>query len=283
MTRRFGLIALVVLVAAATQFAAMRLHGMAGDREPSEQLLYLPNGKYLELASLGQAPLLADLIYLWAIQYYAEYQPADRHRFVEHVFSDVIAELDPHFVDAYWLGALILITEAGEFEEGIALLEQGFAANPDKWILAYLAAWECALAGQPIRAAGYFAQAEAVDDAPPYISRMRAAMFARAGDLVEALGLWRGIYEDPDADPSSRAIAERKVRELTVQIDLRALAAAVERFRADNRRYPETLADLRRRGYIRDVPRHPNGKAYDYDPRSGSVSAPRRNAPAGSG
>jgi hypothetical protein len=272
--RRAGPLAVVLIVAAVTQVAAVRLERLADERTTADQLLYLPNGKYLKTASLGQAPLLADLIYLWAIQYYADYDREDRHRFVEHVFSEVIAELDPHFVDAYWLGALILITETHDLERGLALLDQGFAANPDKWILAYLAAWECALAGQPIRAAKYFELAEAVEEAPAFVSRMRAAMFARAGDLDEAYQLWSGIHQDPDGDPSSRAIAERKVRELTIEIHLRDLRAAVVRFRTENQRYPNSLADLGRRGYIREVPHHPGGAEYQYDSQSGAISAP---------
>ena len=35
-----------------------------------------PNGKYLKAASLGQAPLIADAIYVWSIQFYSAYAAA---------------------------------------------------------------------------------------------------------------------------------------------------------------------------------------------------------------
>ena len=165
MRRRW--VVILLLVCAATALASARgLHRMVDETEDPGELLYLPNGKFLKMASLGQAPLVADLIYIWAIQFYSEYEREDRFRYVNHVFATVIPELDPHYIDAYWLGALILIVENGDLEGGLALLDQGFVANPDKWILPYLAAWECWLAGEPERSAGYFELAAEVPEAP---------------------------------------------------------------------------------------------------------------------
>lgn len=274
MARRWLAGLLVFIAAGSAYVSGTVLERRSAARERSDQLLYLPNGQYLKIASLGQAPVLADMIYIWAIQYYSEYERADRFRYVEHVFGEVITELDPHYVDAYWLGALILIVEAGELERGLALLDQGFAANPDQWILPYLAGWECWLARQPGRAADYFDAAAATPGAPPTVRRIRAAMVSRAGDLETALVLWTEILEDSQSDPTSRAIAQRKVRELRVRIDLRDIRAVIERFRSENSRFPGSLEELRERGYIRGVPRHPDSRDYDYDPRSGKVSAP---------
>lgn len=275
MIRRVWVVLLLVVCAVTAVSSARGLGRIAEVDRGSEELLYLPNGKFLRIASLGQATVLADLIYIWAIQFYSDYDREDRFRYVRHVFSDVIAELDPHYIDAYWMGALILIVENKDLEGGLALLDQGAAANPDKWILPYLAAWECWLAKQPECAAEYFEIAAAVPQAPTNVRRMRAAMVSRAGDLEFSLALWQEILDDPEVDPASANIAERKIRDLTTRIHLRDLQAAVERFRIQNSRYPRTLAELDRDGYIRFVPRHPDGEDYAYDPRSGRVSGPR--------
>jgi hypothetical protein len=267
---------LLLLVCAATAVSSARGLGRIVEADlGSSELLYLPNGKFLKIASLGQAPVLADLIYIWAIQFYSEYEREDRYRYVRHVFSEVIAELDPHYIDAYWLGALILIVENDDLEGGLALLDQGFAANPDKWILPYLAGWECWLADQPERTAEYFEIAAAVPQAPTSVRRLRATMVSRSGDLETSLSLWQEILDESGGDPTSVSIAERKIRDLTVRIHLRDLRAAVERFRIENSTYPRTLAELDRDGYIRFVPRHPDGADYAYDPRSGRVLGPR--------
>ena len=145
--RRLGALALAASVA----IAGWARVGLArlDDRGPEGRaLLYLPNGRHLRTMSLGHAPLAADLLYLWAIQYYSDYQRADRFRFVEHVFGTVIADLDPRYVDPYWLGAMILTAEAGDLEGGLRVLDKGFERNPDAWVLAYLAGFECYRAGQ---------------------------------------------------------------------------------------------------------------------------------------
>jgi len=269
---RLPVLLLVTIAVATAWTSGTALERMSAGRSTADELLYLPNGKYLRLASLGHASLVADAIYIWAIQYYSNYEREDRYRYVEHVFGNVIAELDPHYVDAYWLGALILTIEAQDLDAGLRLLDQGFEKNPDRWVLPYLGGWECYRAGDYERAARYFERAAAVEGAPPSVLRMRAGMISRAGNLELALRTWHELLEDPRSDPASRAIAERQVRDLRVRIDLRDLRAAVERFRSENGRLPRNLEELRRRAYIRFVPEGPDGHGYVYDSRTGRVS-----------
>lgn len=165
--RRVFIVALLALAVLGVGFARARLADIDAATSGSKDLLYMPNGKYLKAISLGHAPLLADFVYLWAIQYYSDYNQADRYRYVEHVFGDVIAELDPGYIDPYWLGALILTTEGKDEEAGLRLLDRGFEENPSEWILPFLAGWECERFGQFDRAAAYFDRAAKVPGAPP--------------------------------------------------------------------------------------------------------------------
>ncbi len=267
--------ALALLLAGVLALGAGWIRGYAQATAPARQeareLLYLPNGRYLKLVSLGFAPLLADAIYLWAIQYYADYQRADRFRYVRHVFGDVIAELDPHYLDPYWLGALILTVEAGDLEGGLALLELGFERNPDAWILPYLAGWEAARFGALERAIAYFERAAAVPGAPSFVRRLPAGMYRRAGHLEEALRRWQALLYDPQSDEMTRAIAERQVRDLIVRLDLDRLREALARFEREQRRRPVALEELVRLGYLERIPRDPDGRPYRYDPHSGTV------------
>jgi len=275
MAGRLRVTVLFVILVVAAGFGRSAVDRMAaGEESREETLLYLPNGKYLKAMSLGHSNLLADVMYLWAIQYYSDYERQHRHRYVEHVFRDVITELDPHYVDAYWLGALILIIENEQLEAGIRLLELGAERNPDKWILPYLAAWECYHAGQYARAGAFFEQASRVPGAPGVVRRMRAGMIGHAGDWREALAAWRGILEDPSSDSLSVKIARRKVRELQTRVDIAMLEDAVERFRNDNGRPPSRLEELVGGSYIGHLPLDADGRAYVYEPRTGRVSSP---------
>lgn len=272
--RRILASALAVAAIAGAAEARGRLVSASPFRGAAHELLYLPNGKYLKAISLGQAPLLADLVYLWAIQYYSNYERQDRYKYVEHVFGSVIAELDPAYIDAYWLGALILTTEAGDLEAGLRVLEKGYAANPRQWVLPYLAAWECERVGDFTRAADYFRRAAETPGAPTSVARLRAGMVARSHDLRQARALWIEIAEDGTADPNSREIARRRARELTVRIDLAALRRAVADFETRSGRRPRALDELVAAGLVREIPPDPDGRPYAYDRSTGRISSP---------
>ncbi len=263
----------MVAVGTLAGFSRGALDSMAEGTSADEELLYLPNGKHLKIMSLGHANLLADGIYLWAIQYYSNYERKQRQRYVEHIFGDVITELDPRYVDAYWLGALIMIVENHDLEAGLRLLEKGIERNPEQWILPYLAAWECFHGKQFSRAAAFFEQAAAIPGAPGVVRRMRAGMMTKVGSLREALALWRAILGDSASDSLSLVIAKRKIQELETRLDVETLQAAVDRFRKENGRYPSRLGELERRRYIRVLPLTSDGRPYRYDAETGTVSS----------
>jgi tetratricopeptide (TPR) repeat protein len=272
--RRHALaIALLAVAALGAGSARARLVELERARRVSQELLYLPNGKYLKAVSLGHAPLVADFVYIWAIQYYSDYERQDRYRYVEHVFGNVIAELDPAYTDPYWLGALILTTEANDVDAGLRLLDKGFAANPSAWVLPYVAGWECHRAGRFAQAADYFDLAAKAPGAPASIFRLKAGMTERAGHLREAIARWRDVLDDPRNDAGARAIASRQIRTLTVRADIHDLDEAIARYRERIGRLPQALAELAEAGIVRAVPQDPDGKPYDYDPVAGTVSS----------
>lgn len=273
MMRRVLIAALLGLAVLGVGSARARLDGIDAAAGGGKDLLYLPNGKYLKAISLGHAPLFADVVYLWAIQYYSDYNQVDRYRYVEHVFGDVIAELDPGYLDPYWLGALILTTEGKDEEAGLRLLDRGFERNPSAWILPYLAGWECERFGQFDRAADYFDRAAKVPGAPPDLIRLKAGMATRKGDLREAIARWRVVLEDPRNDDGARAIAERQIRALSVRADVADLEAAIAAYRERHGKAPRILGELVRAGIVGAIPSDPDGNDYAYDPSAGKVSS----------
>jgi tetratricopeptide (TPR) repeat protein len=271
--RRLLVMLLVAVAALGVGSARARLSDIDAAGRGNKDLLYMPNGKYLKAISLGHAPLLADFVYLWAIQYYSDYTQADRYRYVEHVFGDVIAELDPGYIDPYWLGAVILTTEGKDEEAGLRLLDRGFEKNPSAWILPFLAGWECERFGRFDRAAAYFDRAAKAPGAPPDLFRLKAGMTARTGNLREAISRWQDVLGDPRNNDEARAIAARQIRTLTVRADVQDLDAAIAAFRARNGRPPHSLDELVRSGIVSALPQDPDGNAYAYDPSAGTVSS----------
>src|SRR5436309_15112867 len=93
-------------------------------------LLYLPSGKFLKVMALGFDGLLADVLYLWSIPYYGNYDIKDRFEYLERIYEQLITELDPHYLDPYLVGALIMTAEARKPEMALKLLDKGVRANP---------------------------------------------------------------------------------------------------------------------------------------------------------
>jgi tetratricopeptide (TPR) repeat protein len=240
-----------------------------GGRHP---LLYLPSGKYLRVAALGFDGLLADGIYLWSIQYYGNFQIKDRYAYLEHIYTGVISELDPHYLDPYLIGSLIMNTEARDPEMALRLLDKGIAANPDKWILPYEAGFLCYndLKDYP-RAAAYFEKALRAPDVHPLVRRLYAEMHNRAGDKRTSLREWSEIY-DTARDDYVRTVALKHVHDLKVDVDLLTLTEAVARFEEKEGRSPARLEEMVTRGITTEVPRDPEDRGYRYDPRSGRVA-----------
>ena len=274
MKRRFFVAATLTVAALAAGWSGGRLERFEGMRSAGEELLYLPNGRMLKFASLGQAPVVADAIYLWAIQFYSNYERQDRFKYVEHVFGDVIGELDPEYIDPYWIGALIMAVEASDLDAALRLLDKGFEKNPDAWILPYLGGWEAYFVHRYDLARTYFEKAAAVPEAPPRVLRMVAGMEAKSGDYEASRALWQELIDDPRSDPATRAIAARKVREFTVKLAQQVSEEAVKAFRERNRRWPRSLEQLVTSGYLDDVPRDDDGRVYGYDADTGQVTPP---------
>jgi tetratricopeptide (TPR) repeat protein len=272
--RVLGVVLLVLAMVAASSISRLRLEEPPDPALSEKELLYLPNARYLKLVSLGQASLVADVIYLWAIQFYSDYGRKDRYTYLQHIFGEVIPELDPLYVDPYWLGAMILSVEVRDVDGALELLERGMENNPKAWILPYLAGWEAEGADRPLEAAEYFERAGAIPDAPPFVRRMGVGMLVRAGRFDDALRSWREVLDDPGSDEISRVIAERWIRILETRLTVSSVETAVEAFRARRGRLPRDLDELMAAGLITSVPVDPDGNRYAYDPDSGRVSSP---------
>lgn len=244
-----------------------------GSRRPGavHPLLYLPSGKYLKVMALGFDGLLADVLYLWSIQYYGNYDIKDRYDYLEHIYGQVITELDPHYLDPYLVGAMIMTMEARDPETALRLLDKGVANNPRQWIMPFEAGFLCYNdLHDYTRAASYFEIALRVPGVHPLVRRLYAEMHNRAGDKRTSLREWSEIGRT-STDAYVRNVALNHVHDLKVDVDLADLKDAVARFRDREGRPPRRLRELASAGLVGALPADPEGRDYLYDPRTGEV------------
>jgi len=267
---------LVILGLAAAGGSALRVEDLRAGQVPGYHLLYLPSGKYLRAVTFGYGNLAADLIYLWSIQYYSNYQIADRYDYLDRIYRRVIAELDPLYIDPYLVGSMIMSVEAGRHELALRLLDEGIARNPGEWILPFSAGFLAYnTLHDPARARSYFEKVVSIPGAPPVAKRFYAEMFNRLGDKRTSLRYWAEIHETADSD-YVRQVSWLHVHDLTIDVALEDLSRRVEEYRQAKGILPRRLGDLAGAGLLPALPTDPEGRDYLYDPATGKVSCQSR-------
>lgn len=269
MARRAAVVLLALVLAATALAARLRLEGPGETRVPAG-LLYLPKGPYLRALAVGQEETLADVLYIWAIQYYSNYDDKSRYGYVEAVFDGAITELDPQFSEAYLVGALIMTMEARQPDMALRLFDKGLARMPDNWELAYWAGWEAYSAGRFAKARDYWNAAAAIPGASPVLQRLSARMLEKQGDRDAAIAEYRHLLEtttDEHTKGIVRSWLERLLNDRALATTRDALFAYRDRFG----RCPAQLEALVRAGLMRELPQNASGGPLSYDPATCDV------------
>jgi hypothetical protein len=239
-------------------------------RVPGSSIIYIPSGAYLKPATFGFSSLAADLIFLWAIQYYGNPEIPNKFAYFNHIFS-IIAELDPTWVDPYEVGALIAIYDANDLALALKILDLGAARNPRQWIFPFEAGHYALARKDWDTAKAYFQKAMDIPGAPAITKRLYANAAYKTMDYQTAWETWKSVYETA-SDDQIRQIASNHLYQVKAAVDLAALKNAVFEYRARNGRNPDTLEALVGAGLLRAVPRDFDDKDYAYDPQSGAVA-----------
>ena len=240
-------------------------------RPKLQPLMYLPNGEYLRMASLGYRELAADLLWLQAIQVMGERKlSGDDGHWLYHAI-DRITTLDPKFVRAYEAGSHALCILVVLPEESNRLLEKGMQHNPQEWKLPFLLGinyyFEMA---DDEKAAESMAKAARLPGAPESLARLAAKLFVSAKSPQQAVDLLAKVYEETP-DENIRKMVEVRLKESIVERDLQILEQAISRYQANHSRRPERLENLVEPGLLRELPREPFGGRYLYEPTTGAV------------
>lgn len=224
--KRLGLAAWLVLLCFGVyqlQWAIERSRERRGTAEP----LYLPNGKLLHVVSLGYDSAVADVLWLYSIQYAMEQFWGERkYVWLQHIF-DLITELDPQFEAAYIQGAMFLGMMQRRPEMALKLLEKGKKNNPDSWIYPAEQSFYAAIhLKDRKRAIAYVQEAADKPGSPPQLYSRLANLYRKTGKQELALRQWLQL-EKSTSDPKFRKVAQENVAWL-----MRALAKQYPKFAA---------------------------------------------------
>lgn len=267
------LVILLILSCGIFMSLKVKTDNISRKKIPGSSIIYIPSGQYLKFATFGNSSLLADLIYVWAIQYYSDYTIPDMYEYLDHIFS-IINELDPSYLDPYDIGAVIAAYEAEDLDLALKILDRGLEKNPEQWLFPYMAAHYAQMIKKDHKLAQeYYKKAMNIEEVPPIVERLYANAIFKSMDYKRALQAWLEIYKTAK-DERIKKIASNHLYNLTATIDIQKINEAIEKFKESYGRNPMELSQLVRAGFLDSLPKDLDGKEYIYDSRTGEVKTP---------
>ncbi len=237
---------------------------------PGSSIIYLPKGKYLKYATFGYSSFLADLIYIWAIQYYSDYTIPDSYLYLYDIF-EIIAELDPHYFDPVDMGAFIAAYEAQNPDLAVKILDMGLEKNPKEWFFPYQAAHYIQFMQKDYeRVQEYYKKTMSIEGYPPIVPRLYANAVFKAMDYEKALEEWLEIYNTAE-DERIKQVASNHLYNIKATVDIEKLQEAIAKFKEKYGRYPADLSRLVSAGFLDSIPKDIDDKEYLYDSQTGEV------------
>jgi len=236
-----------------------------------DELMYLPESHVLRAASLGYTNVVADFIWLRAIQYYGEHRLSDRnYPQAERLFQSIY-DLDPAFKGATRFGALVLAQDAGNAKGALALLERAERDHPNAWEYPFDQGFiRQSISKEFAAASSDYLRASTRPGAPDLAVRLAGLSATRLGDRQAAREVWQQILNDPPNE-LTRRIAERGLKNLDIEETQELLTEALSKFREKHGRVPHSWSEVLEEGMIASLPQEPFGGAYLYDPQANRV------------
>lgn len=242
------------------------------------KLLYLPSAEMLRLTSLGNAGLVADVLYLWSIQYYSKYQPHERFLYLETIYQ-LITDLDPLYHDAYRVGALIMqlpTTDDETYKEGvIRLFDKALRNMPENHEIAEAAAWDMYIRYRDkAEALRYLKVAAEIPGSPHRLKRFLAVWSEDEEEwsFENAIGYWMEVREGAETE-YDRAVCEKQIYRLVASRDEELLNPMLGEWMVRQGRCPESWDVLVGVGLLHEPPTDYFGHRYRILPESCTVMA----------
>ncbi|MCX6575980.1 MAG: hypothetical protein NTV82_06260 [Candidatus Aminicenantes bacterium] len=270
MRKNLSLILILCLSCLLFMGLKLEIDKVSRQKIPGSSIIYIPSGDYLKMATFGFSSLMADIVYIWAIQYFGNTAIPDKFDHFVHIFS-IISELDPRYIDPYEVGALIALYDTKDVALSIKLLDMGFAKNPDLWIFPLEAGHYAQLYKKDFPLAReYYKKAMDIPGAPDIVKRLYANAAFKVMDIKTAWETWLEVYETAKEERVKK-IASNHLYNIKATVDIRGLRSVLEKYRAKYGRYPDKLSGIVAAGLLPFIPKDYDNKDYVYDPKTGDV------------
>ena len=174
-----------------------------------DPVVFVPSPGFYKNFSPAVRATLADVYWLYTIQYYGEHLNSDHRLDSLPAMVRLVTALSPHFTEAYFFGAFAMI-DVGRPDVAYALLQEGFKANPDDWhfpfYLGFFAHTYASGAHKDQVASQWYADAARLPGAPPFVSRLAAELATKGSSKQTAIDLWTQVFGQGDKYAQQKAV-----------------------------------------------------------------------------
>jgi hypothetical protein len=227
--------------------------------------------------SFGLRSLVADFMFLQAIQIHggqraarsAEAGAAD-DRAINRLLT-YATDLDPKFAGAYRFAgnAMPRHTTDGKATNVLqarAILKKGVVERPDDWRIPFALGFiESYYLGDFAEAGRHLALAAQARGSPAYVAFLATRAAAEGGDLDFGFHLANAMAAQA-TEESTQKEWQQRLLDLRMERDLRAIDAALARYREHVGHPAASLHELVRSGMLAGIPVEPHGGRYELDP-----------------
>ena len=227
----------------------------------------LRSAKLVKAMSLEYAPLLADIYWTRAVQYYGnKHVRGQANLELLWPLLDITTTLDSNLLISYRFGAMFLSqaapSGAGRPDLAVQLIQRGIRENPEYWRLYEDLGFVYYFDLKDYqRAADAFLEGSKRPNAQLWMKVMAARVAGEGESYETSMFLWKDIY-DSTADPSIKENAQMHLRLLKVKEDCKQLDALADEYAGRYGRRPARMSELVQAGLIGGIPGDPLGFAY---------------------
>ncbi len=219
----------------------------------------LRSAKLVKAMSLEYAPLLADIYWTRAVQYYGnKHVRGQANLELLWPLLDITTTLDSNLLISYRFGAMFLSqaapSGAGRPDLAVQLIQRGIRENPEYWRLYEDLGFVYYFDLKDYqKAADAFLEGSKRPNALLWMKAMAARVAAEGESYETSAFLWKDIY-DSTADPSIKESAQMHLRLLTVKQDCKQIDALADEYAKRYGRRPARMSELVQAGLIGGIP-----------------------------
>lgn len=269
MIRRFPLAIALMVLSILHIFMLGKTAEIARNLPHDDATDFVISGPLLKIISLEYDGLLSDYVFIKGMVFLGNRLDKEKKlhlskqdwRWVNQIFS-ISTDLDPYFVDPYYVVNAFLTWDGNMVQEANSLLEKGSRAREWDWSLPFFIGFnEFYFLENNDKASHYLMEASRRPGANPILADLAARLAFKAKKTENSILFMQEMLRKTE-DGSLKEQLEIRLEALQ---NILFIEQAVKRYHDRFRRGPAKLKDLVAKGIIREVPQDPYGGSYFID------------------